>query len=163
MEQRLRNSGIFVITAAVVIGLDQVTKLILSGSLDKGDEWPADWPIKLVHVTNSGAAFGMLEGETLFLTVTSLLAIGAIAFYYFYPPAEHGLIRVALGLLLGGALGNLIDRVREGEVVDFVKVSSFPAFNIADSSITIGVALLCLIALLVEGPAQQRDRPPAES
>lgn len=150
------RSVVFLGTAAVIVVLDQLTKLLIKSSIDRGDEWPDGWPVRLVHVTNSGAAFGLLEGQTLFLLVTSIIALGAIAFYYFYPPAEHILVRPALGLLLGGALGNFIGRVTEGEVVDFIKFPNFPAFNVADSSISVGVALLFIFALLSErSPAEE--------
>jgi signal peptidase II len=159
-----RNSFVFVATAVVVVALDQITKQLIKSNLERGDEWPEGWLVKLVHVTNSGAAFGVLEGQTSFLIVTSVLALGAIAFYYLYPPADHFLVRIALGLLLGGAIGNFIDRIRSGEVVDFVKFPDFPAFNVADSSISIGVAALFIFAALAERnqSSQRRENPPAQ-
>lgn len=149
-QATLLRGLLFLGTAAIIVALDQATKLIIKNSLDRGDQWPEDWAVRIVHVTNSGAAFGILQGETLFLVVTSIIAIGAIAFYYFFPPSEHPLAGVALGLLLGGALGNFINRVLEGEVVDFIKFPNFPAFNVADSSISVGIALLFIFALLSE-------------
>ncbi|MEX2238215.1 MAG: signal peptidase II [Dehalococcoidia bacterium] len=146
----------FLAVAAIVVALDQLTKVLIRSTIERGDEWPEGWAVRLVHVTNSGAAFGVLEGQTLFLIVTSLIAIGTIAFYYLYPPADHAFVRVALGLLLGGAIGNLMDRIRSGEVVDFVKFPNFPAFNVADSSISIGVALLFIFSLLSEREEQAR-------
>lgn len=160
---RAGQAGLFFGIAAAVVVLDQITKAILRTSLDKGDEWPEGWPIKLVHVTNSGAAFGVLEGQTLFLIVTSLIAIGTIAFYYLYPPADHLMVKVALGLLLGGAIGNLIGRVSEGEVIDFVKFPNFPAWNVADASISIGVAMLFAFSLLSERQQAREHREEASS
>ena len=160
---RAGQAGLFFGIAALVVVLDQITKGILRTLLDQGDEWPEGWPIKLVHVTNSGAAFGVLEGQTLFLIFTSVIAIGTIAFYYLYPPAEHLMVKVALGLLLGGAIGNLIGRVTEGEVVDFVKFPNFPAWNVADASISIGVALLFAFSLLAERQEAREHREEASS
>ena len=106
--------------------------------------------LNIVHVTNSGAAFGILQGQTVFLIVTSILGVAAIVFYYVSPPLEHGLLRAALGLQLGGAAGNMIDRIRVGEVTDFVNFEFFPAFNVADASITIGVVAIIGFFLALE-------------
>lgn len=156
-EERPRLPGaganaLFLGAAAIAVVLDQFTKAIAAGLIERGDQWPEGWAVRFVHVTNSGAAFGLLEGQTLFLIVTSLMAIVAIGFYCFFPPAEHNLVRIALGLLLGGAIGNLIDRVAAGEVIDFIKFPNWPAFNVADSSITIGVTMLIIFSLFAESP-----------
>ena len=116
-----------------------------------GEAWPdADWLLHIVHVTNSGAAFGILQGQTVFLIVTSILGVAAIVLYYVSPPLEHGLLRAALGLQLGGAAGNLIDRIRLGEVTDFINFEFWPAFNVADASITIGVVAILGFFLALE-------------
>ena len=151
----------FFAIAATIVSLDQLTKWIVRSNLDYGETWPEDSDafFRIIHVTNSGAAFGILEGQTLFLIVTSLIGLGAIILYYIYPPMDHGLIRVALGMQLGGAAGNFIDRVRMGEVTDFIDVGSFPTFNVADSSISISIATVLLFFLLDEA-AQKHKRPP---
>jgi signal peptidase II len=160
---RAGQAGLFIGIAVLVVIFDQITKVIVRSAIDRGDEWPDGWPVRLVHVTNSGAAFGVLEGQTLFLIFTSLIAIGTIAFYYLYPPAEHLMVKVALGLLLGGAIGNFIGRVTEGEVVDFVKFPNFPAWNVADASITVGVVLLFAFSLLTEYEHAREQREEASS
>jgi signal peptidase II len=143
LVRRARRDAPFFVVAGAVFLLDQLTKTIIRDWLAVGESWPSeDWLIKLTHVTNSGAAFGILQGQGLFLTVTAVIAIGAIVFYYAYPPLEHGLMRVAMGLLLGGAFGNLLDRVRFGEVTDFVDFPRYPEFNVADSSIVIGLIII---------------------
>jgi signal peptidase II len=144
-------------TALAVIALDQLTKAIVRFGLDRGESWPdPDWPIRIRYVTNTGAAFGILQDQTVFLIVTSLIGLAAIYLYYRYPPFEHAIVPVAIGMMLGGALGNLIDRVRLGRVTDFVDVGSFPAFNVADSSITIGIAIVLVgYVFLWPGP----DKP----
>lgn len=144
-ETRARTSRgtgwIFAITAAVVLA-DQLTKWLIRETVDRGEAWPGDWLVKIVHITNSGAAFGMLQGAGPLLAVTSVIGGAAILVYLFNPSFAHPLMRVGLALMLGGAIGNLIDRLVKGEVVDFIKFPNFPAFNVADSAITIGVVLL---------------------
>jgi signal peptidase II len=154
---RLRRDVPFFVVAIAVIALDQFTKYLIRSRLGLGEAWPPNWPVQLIHVTNSGAAFGMLQGQTLFLTVTTLLGLAAILLYYMYPPMEHGILRLALGLQLGGAIGNLTDRIRVGEVTDFIRFPHFPAFNVADSSITIGVAVIVAFLLLSDlAPSQEK-------
>ena len=140
---RVRKDALFFFIAGLVIVLDQITKALVRHNLVLGDSWPSDrWLVKITHVTNSGAAFGILQGQGAFLTVTAFFGMAAIVFYYAFPPLEHGLLRAALGLQLGGAIGNLIDRLRFGEVTDFIQFPHYPAFNVADSSISIGLIVI---------------------
>ena len=136
------RDGWFFLVALVVIGLDQFVKWVIRESVGLGDRHPVVWPLEIVHFTNSGAAFGMLQGAGPLLVLTSVVGMAAITSYLFNPEFAHPLMRLGLALMLGGAVGNLIDRVKDGEVVDFIKVPNFPAFNVADSAITIGVLLL---------------------
>jgi signal peptidase II len=148
----LRRDAAFFLIALGIIALDQITKAIVRNKLALGDAWPdADMLLNIVYVTNSGAAFGILQGQTLFLIGTSLVGVAAIVLYYIFPPLEHGLLRAALGLQLGGAAGNLIDRIRFGEVTDFINFSFWPAFNVADASISIGVVTILWFFLTTEG------------
>jgi signal peptidase II len=160
-SSRIRQDLAFFLLAAAVLALDQVTKVIVRARLSTGEAWPdRDWVLNIVNVSNSGAAFGILQGQTLFLVVTSLVGVAAIVLYYLYPPLEHGLLRAALALQLGGAAGNLIDRVRFGRVTDFVNFDYWPAFNVADASISIGVATIIWFFLVIEG-GRLRDPPDA--
>lgn len=161
---RWRHDLVFFLIAGAIIALDQFTKWLVRSNLRVGETWPEDSDafVRIIHVTNSGAAFGILQGQTLFLIVTSLIGLAAIVLYYIYPPMEHGLIRIALSMQLGGALGNLIDRVRMGEVTDFVDVGSFPTFNVADSSISISIAVVLLFFLMQE-VEQQHPKHPASA
>ena len=156
LAARARRDAIFFAVAAAVFLLDQATKRAVERWLALGESFPESWPVRLTHVTNTGAAFGILEGQTGFLIVTTVVGLGAILLYYWFPPAEHALLRVALGLQLGGAMGNLVDRVRSGYVVDFVDLQVWPKFNVADSSIVIGVALLLWFFFLHERTAPAR-------
>ena len=156
---RARHDIGFFLIAAGVFALDQATKAVVRAWLSPHQAWPdADSVLHIVNVSNSGAAFGMLQGQTTFLIITSLVGVVAIVLYYLYPPLEHGLLRVALGLQLGGAAGNLIDRVRSGEVTDFINFDFWPAFNVADASISIGVVTILWFFLVLE--SERFRRPP---
>jgi signal peptidase II len=150
--------------AVAVLALDQATKAIVRASLDKGESWPnADWPVRVRYVTNTGAAFGILEDETVFLTVMAFIGIAAIYLYYRFPPFDHWIVPIAIGMLLGGAAGNLLDRIRLGEVTDFIDFPRFPAFNVADSSINVGIATIIIGYLLLAPKSNPREpsRPSA--
>lgn len=149
--------GLFAGAAVAVLALDQATKEIVRTFLDRGESWPsADWPVRIRYVTNTGAAFGILQDQTAFLIVTTIIGLAAIFLYYRYPPFHHLLVPVAIGMMLGGAVGNLLDRVRLGRVTDFIDFPSWPAFNVADSSIVVGLAVLFLgYALLPRPPAHE--------
>ncbi|HEX5369639.1 MAG TPA: signal peptidase II [Dehalococcoidia bacterium] len=151
LVRRLRHDAPFFALAALVFILDFVTKSFVRSNLAVGESWPhSSWLVKITHVTNSGAAFGILQGQGVFLTITAVIAIGAIAFYYASPPMEHGLLRLALALELGGAAGNLLDRVRFGRVTDFIDFPHYPEFNVADSSIVIGLIVIAAFYVLSE-------------
>ncbi len=128
--------------ALVIILADQASKWAIGQWLARGDEFPGDWPVRFVHITNSGAAFGILQDTGPLLVIVSIVGILAILFYMFNPGFAHPVMRFGLVLMFAGAVGNLIDRILAGEVIDFIKLPSWPAFNIADSAITIGVLLL---------------------
>ncbi|KAA0231511.1 MAG: signal peptidase II [Dehalococcoidia bacterium] len=151
-----RWDALFLAVAALIVAADQLTKWLVREGLERGESWPADWPVKLVHVTNSGAAFGILQGAGPLLVVTTLVGIAAIVIYLLNPEFAHPLMRAGLALMMAGAVGNLIDRLWKGEVVDFVKAPHFPAFNVADSAITIGVFVL-IWAMLFHGVTESTD------
>ena len=139
---------LFLSLAAAVIAFDQLTKHLVRAYIDPGDTFPEDWAVRLVNVSNTGAAFGILQNQGAFLVITSFVGVVAILLYYLYPPFDYWPMTAALALVLGGAIGNLSDRVRLGEVTDFIDFPHYPAFNVADSSIVVGVAILAgLLAL----------------
>lgn len=157
-----RSWAVFAGIAGLVIVADQVTKRLVDRSLLLDQSWPAEsWPVHLTHAANSGAAFSILQDQTPFLIVTSFIGLAAILLFFFYPPVEHPLLRVALGLQLGGAIGNLIDRLAYGSVTDFIAFPHYPAFNVADSSIVIGVAILVWF-LVFKDDGQKDDGEPRE-
>jgi signal peptidase II len=138
----------------LVVVVDQLSKAIVVREIGLHDYVPLiDGLLSLSHVRNHGAAFGLLSDwnipyQSLLLSTLSLLALGAIAAYFVRLPKSAWLPRLSLALVLGGAVGNVIDRLRLGYVVDFVHVYwrdyQWPDFNVADSAITIGVALLVI-------------------
>lgn len=156
-----RHDFYALLIAVVVVVFDQTTKAIIVATIDRGDSWPSeDWPIRLVHITNSGAAFGVLQDTGPLLVVASFIGVAIILAYMFTPGLTDPVLRYGLALMLGGALGNLIDRFTEGEVVDFIHFPRFPSFNVADSAITIGVLLL-LWALMRGTPEDPQRAVPS--
>jgi len=165
MTRRVPFLPYLLLMAAIVV-LDQVTKALVVRSLALHAYVPVvDGLLSLSHVRNRGAAFGFLSDwdvpyQAVLLALLSLGALLAIALYFLRLPAEARLPRLALALVLGGAVGNLVDRLRLGYVVDFVHVyfreHQWPDFNLADSAITVGVTLLVLDILRSPGPARNR-------
>ena len=148
--------------AGVVIGLDQWTKALVRTSLQFGEIWsPWDWLTpyaRIVHWKNSGAAFGMLQGFGDVFTVLAIIVAIAILYYFPQVPRQDWLLRLAMCLQFGGALGNLIDRLVQGYVTDFISLGAFPVFNVADSSISVGVAILVL-GMWVKERSAKTDSP----
>src|SRR5690348_15716228 len=154
---RPRDAWFFAVSVAIVAA-DQFVKWVIRQWLALGQTHDVIWPLSIIHVTNSGAAFGILQGAGPLLVMTSIIGMAAIFVYLLNPSFAHPLLRLGLACMLGGAVGNLIDRVKDGEVVDFIKVPHFPAFNVADSAITIGVLLLAWGMLLQEPEPANRER-----
>ncbi len=132
-------------TLALVVGLDQATKQAVVSSLERGESVNVFFALDLTNTRNRGVAFGALEGRGTIVAV--LIAVALVALVaYFAAHANRAWLWLPVGMLLGGALGNLIDRAREGAVIDFIDPIAWPAFNLADSAIVIGVfALLYLV------------------
>ncbi len=141
------------VTAAVVVLVDQLSKLAVRGSIALGETRSLVPGVELVDTRNRGIAFGFLPGRHWLVTALIALAL-LVLLAYFARNGARALLWLPTGMLLGGALGNVLDRVRSGSVTDFVKLPlGWPPFNLADAAITIGVLLL---ALTVE----RRDRVP---
>lgn len=147
-----RRAVLVAIVAVVVFVLDRITKVLVESNLPQGASVDVVGPwVRISHVTNSGAAFGLLPERTTLLSILSVLAVGAIVYYYRRLAADSRLIAGTLGMQLGGAFGNLVDRIGRGSVVDFVDVGipngpRFWSFNVADSSIVVGI--IAVTALL---------------
>jgi signal peptidase II len=137
--------------AVLVFALDRVTKIWVQQNvpLYEGRNVVGEY-VRIVHTQNTGAAFGLLPERTTLLSVLSVLAVLAIVYYYRQFANSSPLVTATLGMQLGGAFGNLLDRVTQGYVVDFIDVGLVPgprfwAFNVADSSIVLGILLVTLL------------------
>ncbi|MBI4301521.1 MAG: signal peptidase II [Chloroflexi bacterium] len=133
---------IFFGLALMVLGCDQLTKFLIRVNLVPGESYPSQSAIRFTYVTNSGSAFGLLANQTFLLALTAVLGAVAILIYYRYSSPGKTLLEVSLSLQFGGAMGNLIDRLRYGYVVDFIDIRVWPVFNLADSALVVGVILL---------------------
>jgi signal peptidase II len=157
LSRRSQNWLILLGVATLTLIADRVTKTIIAHNLALNESWqpPASFLqhiFSLTYTTNTGAAFGLFPDQGFLFIVIAFVVITAIIFYYRHLPAGYGTVRLALGLQLGGALGNLIDRLRQGYVIDFIDLNFWPlqnwaVFNLADSAIVLGVGLLALIML----------------
>lgn len=130
----------------LVVALDQGSKALVEAHLLPGERVDLLGPLSLTLAHNEGIAFGLASGGGTALIALSVLALGFVG-YLFARDADRRGMWIAVGLLAGGAIGNLVDRVRAGEVTDFVDLLAWPPFNLADVAITSGVALLALIYL----------------
>lgn len=139
----------FLITAVLVLVVDQITKNLIIQNVPENS--PSIEIIRgllyITHVKNSGAAFGMFQGYTNILAIISIVAIVLIIILKVILKLNFAFYNVSLGFILGGAIGNLIDRYFMGEVTDFINLSFIPVFNIADFSLIIGFCLLVIIII----------------
>jgi signal peptidase II len=150
-----RAWGRVALVAAGVVVLDQATKAIVRATIDRGERVDVVPGVDLVHTRNSGVAFGALSGGGAVVTIVIAAAVVALL-AYFATHVQRPLFWLPTGMLLGGAIGNVIDRVRDGAVTDFVQLPlGFPAFNVADMSITFGVLALLYV---LEHDAASRAR-----
>jgi signal peptidase II len=123
---------------------DQLTKAIVSTQLGLGDAVEIMGPFSIHHVRNTGIAFGLFSGATSIVILLTSFAIGALVLFFARSGRRHPLLPVAVGLVLGGSISNLVDRLRLGHVTDFLDLDYWPAFNLADTFIVVGVGLLFL-------------------
>ena len=126
------------IAAAVFLGLDQATKQLVIHNVDRGDSINVFFGIDLTNVRNNGVAFGAFAGGGALIGILTAVALAALLVYFFLRAGTPWLW-LPVGVILGGALGNLLDRIRIGAVVDFIDPSFWPAFNVADMGIVIGI------------------------
>lgn len=150
MKRFLRDYAFLIITALIIVALDQWTKTLVRQNLEYAEMWipfGLDWLfpyVYVVHWYNTGAAFGIFQEGSMVFTVLAIVISLVILYYYPKISGEGWTMRLALALQLGGAVGNLIDRLTIGHVTDFIEVGSFPVFNVADASITLGVFVLLI-------------------
>lgn len=169
---RLRAHATDLWLAGFIVIFDQVTKPLVRSMLATHESVTiVPGLLNFTHVQNTGAAFGILNLtdfplKTPILITVHVIALISIGIYTVSLPQDHRLVRTGLALIMGGAIGNLIDRVRNGYVLDFVDVYwrqyHFWAFNVADAAITVGVAAIILDLLVTRGAARDREGPPLD-
>lgn len=146
-----KTFAIALLTLVGTVAADQLTKVWIWNTVGPDglrraiDVMPG---LDFIFVRNTGSAFGLFQGQSSILTVLTFVAIGFLGAFFYRNARQDPIISLAVGLLIGGAIGNLIDRIRLGYVIDWIKVPHWPTFNIADSAITIGVTILIVSMLL---------------
>jgi signal peptidase II len=147
--------GLAAVVSAAVLA-DQLTKYVVSSQLALDEQAHVIGPFSIHHVQNSGIAFGLFSSATAVVTLLTAAAVAWMLVFFWRSGSRHPVLPAALGLLIGGSVSNLVDRVRLGHVTDFLDFDYWPAFNLADTFIVVGVAIL-LLALVA---ADRSPKPP---
>jgi signal peptidase II len=150
--------------AAAAAFADQLTKQVIARTLAVGESVDIVGPFSIHHVENSGIAFGLFSSRTTIVIAVTAVAVGWMVWFFARAGRRHPVLPVALGLVLGGSVANLVDRVRLGHVTDFLDLEAWPAFNLADTFIVVGVAVLFGTLVLADRPRGShgpRDGDPA--
>jgi signal peptidase II len=163
LKKPLRDYAILLSLSGLIIVLDQFTKYLVQNYIPMGAAW-SPWPwlapyARIIHISNTGAAFGIFQGFGGVFTILAIIVAGAILYYFPRVPSRDWPLRLALILQFGGAIGNLIDRLRQGYVTDFVSVGNFAVFNVADACISIGVAVLIIGVWIMEQQQKKQVEP----
>jgi len=132
--------------AILTLVIDRISKWVVMTNLRLGESWnpvaALEPYVSLTYVTNTGAAFGLFPNYGVLFMVIAIVVVVTIIFYYRHLPGDQWLVQTSLGLQLGGALGNLMDRLLYGHVIDFIDFKVWPVFNLADSAIVVGAVIL---------------------
>lgn len=166
LKKYWRDYLVLFLMVGLIIIVDQITKAQVRINLAQGEMW-SPWPwlapyARFVHWYNTGVAFGMFQGMGWMFSIVAVIVSGAIIYYFPRVPREDWPLRLAMGLQMGGALGNLVDRVTLGHVTDFISVGTFAVFNVADACITTGVFVLLLGVYLQERKKPKTGEPISE-
>jgi signal peptidase II len=141
---------LLLVIALASIGLDQLTKYLVRANMELGQSIPEKGLFRLTYTTNTGGAFGILANQAFLLALVAVIGIAVFLVYLRYIPLQSTLLKVGLGLDFGGAVGNLIDRLRlEGKVTDFIDIGAWPVFNVADMSVVVGTILIAFYLLFI--------------
>ena len=168
VAERSLSAGRFHWLALLAVGVaallaDQITKAIVVSQLELGESIPLAAGFSVHYVRNQGIAFGFFSGWASAVTILTACAVVWMVFYFARAGARHPVLPVALGLLIGGSLGNLVDRIRLGHVTDFIDPPYWPAFNLADTFIVAGVFVLLLALVSAEREPRVRRAAPKTS
>lgn len=156
----MARTALILLTALLVLAADQASKAAIRQYLTEAGTSSVPLLgglVRLSYVENRGAAFGLFQNQTLFFTVVGILVVGGILVGQRFLPAHKTLLAICLGMMLGGASGNLLDRMRNGYVFDFVDLTWWPVFNVADSAIVVGVFILAYHLLTSPTDPKQPD------
>ncbi len=157
-----RRNAAFFPTALLVAATDQLSKSWIRSTLAVGESMPETGFLRLTHVRNTGSAFGLFQDQTFLLTIIAFIGIATLLFFVLFMHRRFPFLatmpaKLTLGLILGGTVGNLIDRLRYGFVTDFIAVGRWPAFNIADSAVVIGAILIVYLLIRLANSSEHRD------
>ena len=130
---------------ALVVAADQLSKMLVRANLHLHESIPSEGLFRFTYTTNTGAVFGIFSDQTLIMTIASFVGVGILLYFYHSYLGSDRFVHISLGLLLGGAVGNLVDRVAMGRVTDFIDVGVWPIFNLADSAIVTGIIILFVL------------------
>ena len=156
---RMQWAGLAAVVAAAVAG-DQVTKALVTSDLDVDQTLHVVGPLSIHRVQNSGIAFGLFSSATVIVTLLTAIAVAWMLVFFARSGSRHPVLPAALGLLIGGSVSNLVDRVRLGHVTDFLDVGRWWwTFNLADSFIVVGVAILLVALIVADRRPKQTTRP----
>ena len=144
-----KDKYIFPVFSFVFIS-DQITKYAVYKNMSLGESIPTEWIIRITYARNTGMAFSLFENFGIILLILSLIIASILIIYLFTIDKPRIVIRVFSGLVVAGALGNILDRIRFGYVNDFIDVGWWPVFNIADSSITIAIGIYIFDAIFIQ-------------
>ena len=167
MKNLARKYWQIIVIAAVIVLLDQWTKSLVRANIAMGSQWlpeSLEWLkpyARIVHWYNTGAAFGIFKEGAMVFTVLAFIVIGLILYYYPQVEKADWSLRLALSMQLGGAIGNLADRLTIGHVTDFISVGTFPVFNVADASISVGAVVL-LLGVWIMDRAEKKNKESSE-
>lgn len=137
----VRRELAFFLPAAAVLAADQLSKFWVRHYLDYGQSLPLEAPVRLTHVANPGAVFGLVAPPLLLVVLTAAVTLLLLLFYR-QAAFDRGWLRPALGMVMGGGLGNLIDRLRQGFVTDFIDLRVWPVFNLGDAAVVAGIGIM---------------------
>lgn len=165
-----KQMAVVLIVAFVVILLDQVSKRYIEANVVYNTSWmPLDWLapfFQITHIGNTGIAFGLFSGGSMIFALVAFFVTGAILYFAYTLPSGYMAMRIILGVILGGAIGNLIDRLRQGYVTDFLDFGPWPVFNVADMAVVFGAIALAILMFYEEHQLkaaekeEERNNPP---
>ena len=153
---------VFPLTALLVVATDQLSKSWIRSTLAAGESLPETGFLRFIHVRNTGSAFGLLQDQVLLLTIVAFIGIATLLFFVLFRHRRFPFLatmpaKLALGLICGGTVGNLIDRLNYGFVTDFIAIGRWPSFNVADSAVVVGTILIAYLLIRLAESSEHRD------